>query len=415
MKRVIALLLVLLMVLSMAACGEETPDMATPDQITLPTTTAPGTTTFVPAIGDGVYCKTSYTTTSQTLNDNRDLVVATVGDRELTLGVLQIYYWMTVYGFLSEYGAYASYFGLDLTLPLDQQKCPESEGTWQQYFLETAVDTWHTYQCLVLQSEAENSPMDPELQKELDDLKANLEKAASDEGYSSVQQMLEQDIGPGITYDEYYTYLSVYSTGYSHYMYRSDHIEVTDAMIEEYFEKNKDYFAESEVTKESGKVVDVRHILVTPEGGTTDANGTTTYTEEEWMAAEQEAQELLDRYLNGGATEEFFAELAGLHTDDPGSKETGGLYENVRVGDMVEEFENWCFDDVRKVGDTGVVRTTYGYHVMFYSGEEAEWIYLSREGVIDEKITEFVTAAVDAYPLEANYDAMMLGHMDLAG
>ena len=169
------------------------------------------------------------------------------------------------------------------------------------------------------------------------------------------------------------------------------------------------------ITKDSGKVVDVRHILVTPEGGTTDSSGSTTYTEEEWMAAEAKAQDLLDRYLKGGATEDFFAELAGLHTADPGSKETGGLYENVRVGDMVEEFENWCFDDNRKVGDTGVVRTTYGYHVMFYSGEEAEWIYLSREGIIDEKITEFVTAAVDAYALNANYEAMILGHMDLAG
>ena len=35
---------------------------------------------------------------------------------------------------------------------------------------------------------------------------------------------------------------------------------------------------------------------------------------------------------------------------------------------MVSAFEDWCFGD-RKVGDTGIVETEYGCHVMFYSGD----------------------------------------------
>ena len=418
MKRLIALLLAAVMVLSMAACGKEdtaTPDEpisgATQDEATDPTEATP----YVPEIGDGVYCKTSYTVTEQELHDNRELVVATAGDRELTLGVLQIYYWMSIYGFLNEYGAYASYFGLDVSKPLDEQQCPEGDGTWQQYFLDNAVDTWHTYQCLVLQGEAENSPMDPELQKELDDLQVNLEEAAQEGGYQTVQEMFTADIGPGITYDDYYAYLSVYSTGYSHYMHRCDTMEITDDMIEAYFTENEAALAESEITKDSGKVVDVRHILVAPEGGTTADDGSTTYSDDEWAACEKKAQDLLDRYLNGDKTEEFFGDLAELYTEDPGSKETGGLYENVKTGDMVEEFDAWCFDDSRKAGDTGLVKTTYGYHVMFYSDDEPLWIYECREAVRDEKITEFVTEAVDAHELKADYEKMMLGHMDLAG
>lgn len=418
MKRLIALLLATVMVLSMAACGKEntaTPDEptkgATQDEATKPTEATP----YVPEIGEGVYCKTSYTVTDQELNDNRELVVATAGGRELTLGVLQIYYWMSIYGFLNQYGAYASYFGLDVSKPLDQQQCPEGEGTWQQYFLDNAVDTWHTYQCLVLQGEAENSPMDPELQKELDDLKGNLEKAAQEGGYKTVQEMFNADIGPGITYDDYYAYLSVYSTGYSHYMHRCDTMEITDDMIEAYFAKNEAALAESKITKDSGKVVDVRHILIAPQGGTKAEDGSTTYSDAEWAACEKKAQDLLDRYLNGDKTEEFFGDLAELYTEDPGSKETGGLYENVKTGDMVEEFDAWCFDDSRKAGDTGLVKTTYGYHVMFYSDDEPLWIYECREAVRDEKIEEFVTAAVDAHELKADYEKMMLGHMDLAG
>lgn len=424
MKRIIALLLAMIMVLSVTACGKEEPNAteppaaatkdeatATKDEATKPTEFTP----YVPKIGEGVYGKTSYTVTDQEIRDNRELVVATVADRELTLGVLQIYYWMSVYGFMNEYGAYAAYFGLDLTKPLDQQQCPEGEGTWQQYFLDSAVDTWHTYQCLVLQGEAENSPMNPEQQKELDNLQANLDKAAKDGGYETVAQMLEKDIAPGITYEDYYGYLSVYSYGYSHYMHRCDIMEITDDEIEAYFTKNEETLKASEITKDSGKLVDVRHILIAPQGGTTGEDGKTVYSEDEWASAEKKAQDLLDRYLNGDKTEAFFAELAELYTEDPGSKQTGGLYENVKTGDMVKEFDAWCFDDSRKTGDTGLVKTTYGYHVMFYSDDEPLWVYKCREGVRSEKIGEFVNAAVDANALNADYGKMMLGHKELAG
>ena len=80
---------------------------------------------------------------------------------------------------------------------------------------------------------------------------------------------------------------------------------------------------------------------------------------------------------------------------------------------LVAEFDAWCFDTSRKVGDTGIVKTTYGYHVMFYSGDEALWIYECREALRDELITEFVTAAVESNELQADYEKMLLGHMDL--
>ena len=416
MKRIVALALAVIMVLSMAACGK-TQGGATPDQpTTVPTTTAPAETTpYVPELGEGVYSKTSYTVTDQEVLDNSDLVVATVGDRQLTLGVLQIYYWMTVFGFLNEYGSYASYFGLDLTQPLDQQQCPEGDGTWQQYFLDTAVDTWHSYVGLGLQGEAENSPMNAEMQAELDNLKTSLEKDVQEKKYESVDQMLSAEICPGIDFEDYHTYLTEYYTGYSHYMHRCDTMEITDAMIEAYFNENQETLAESEITKEEGKVVDVRHILLSPKGGTTDDNGTTTYSEDEWAAAEKKAQQVLDLWKSGAQDEDFFGQLAELHTEDPGSAQNGGLYENVKTGKMVEEFDAWCFDDSRKYGDTGIVKTTYGYHVMFFSGEEALWIYECREAVREELISDFVTAAVEDNALTADYEKMMLTHIDLAG
>ena len=115
-------------------------------------------------------------------------------------------------------------------------------------------------------------------------------------------------------------------------------------------------------------LANVRHILVAFEGGSYDSTtGVTTYTVEEKEAAKTEAESILNEWKAGAATEETFAALANERSDD-GDGTTGGLYENVYPGQMVDAFEDWCFDN-RKVGDTGIVETEYGYHVMFYSGD----------------------------------------------
>ena len=95
----------------------------------------------------------------------------------------------------------------------------------------------------------------------------------------------------------------------------------------------------------------------------------TTYSDEEKAAAEQKANDLLSQFEAGEKTEDAFAALATENTMDPGSKENGGLYENVYRGQMVPTFNDWVFDSSRKAGDTGVVGTEYGYHVMYFCGD----------------------------------------------
>ena len=115
-------------------------------------------------------------------------------------------------------------------------------------------------------------------------------------------------------------------------------------------------------------LADVRHILVAFEGGSYDSTtGVTTYSDEEKAAAKTAAEEIYTEWKNGAATEESFAALANEKSDD-GDGTTGGLYEDIYPGQMVAAFEDWCFDN-RKAGDTGIVETEYGYHIMFYSGD----------------------------------------------
>ena len=113
------------------------------------------------------------------------------------------------------------------------------------------------------------------------------------------------------------------------------------------------------------ELVNVRHILVSFEG---DAQEDGTYSEEVKEAARASAEEILNEWKSGDATEDSFAALANEKSTDTGSNTNGGLYEDVYPGQMVTAFNDWCFDSARKSGDTGIVETNYGYHVIYYVG-----------------------------------------------
>lgn len=142
----------------------------------------------------------------------------------------------------------------------------------------------------------------------------------------------------------------------------------------------------------------VRHILAAFEGGTQDETaGTTTYSDEEKAAAKAEAEEILAEWKAGDATEDSFAELANTKSDD-GNGTTGGLYENISPdSSYVTNFKNWALED-HKPGDTGIIETEYGYHVMYYVGD-SEYTY--RDYQIENElrsadVTEWYNETVDA-------------------
>ena len=118
-------------------------------------------------------------------------------------------------------------------------------------------------------------------------------------------------------------------------------------------------------------LANVRHLLVQFEGGTTDAKGNKKYSDAEKATAKTEAERLLNAWKEGDATEATFIDFVKEHTDDAGSKESGGLYEDIHPeSNYVENFRNWALDVDRKPGDTGVIVSDYGYHVMYYSSDD---------------------------------------------
>ena len=150
------------------------------------------------------------------------------------------------------------------------------------------------------------------------------------------------------------------------------------------------------------ELVNVRHILIGFEGGTTDeTTGVTTYSEAEKLTAKNAAEVILEAFLEGEKTEEAFAELATKNTDDTGSQTTGGLYENVYPGQMVTNFNDWCFDSARKAGDTGIVETEYGYHVMYFVGNSGTTYrdYMIESTLRNADLTAWETALIEGAEL----------------
>lgn len=151
------------------------------------------------------------------------------------------------------------------------------------------------------------------------------------------------------------------------------------------------------------KTVNVRHILISPVDTTDSSASAKNATDEQWADAYAKAQDILNQYNSGEKTADSFAELAKANSAD-GSASNGGLYENVYPGQMVTPFNTWCFDN-RSVGDTAIVKTEYGYHVMYFDGatDTAVWQYTAEQSLAAEDSKTEAEKLQDAYTAKLNW------------
>ena len=144
--------------------------------------------------------------------------------------------------------------------------------------------------------------------------------------------------------------------------------------------------------------VDVRHILFKVDTSSLDSKADDYQAKLEELKAgkKQEAENALQAWKDGDATEESFAALANKLSEDPSSNTNGGLYKQVYKGQMVSEFNDWCFDESRKAGDTGIVANDaaggsyIGYHVMYFVGtDDPYWMVQVRNAMTNKAYSEW--------------------------
>ncbi len=127
-----------------------------------------------------------------------------------------------------------------------------------------------------------------------------------------------------------------------------------DLQIQNYLDgvfKREISVSEEEVQKvyNDDKTATVRHILLL----------TQEKSEEEKADIHKKMEGILSRAKSG----EDFSELAKTYSEDSGSKDNGGLYENFGRGQMVAPFEEAAFSvPVGEISD--IVETSFGYHII---------------------------------------------------
>ena len=313
----------------------------------------------------------------------------------LTNAQLSLFYWENFYNYYNQNYYYAMYLGLDPVHMDTSMYDEEAKRSWQEYFLTNALEDYRTYTAACEKATAEGFKLPDDVAENLKTIRENV-ASRSDEELSA--QLLSV-YGPGVTRESYLAYLEKLFLGASYIQAMQEKIEPTDEELSAYYDAHIDEY--ESVPKDDTGTVNVRHVLISP---------TDTDDENAWKAAEEKANKLYEEWKAGEINEESFAELAKANSEDPGSVENGGLYEDVYPGQMVETFHDWCFDAARKPGDTGIVKTDYGFHIMYFvsAGDTAYWKTAVREACQRELLTKHVDEMALAYNLRLDLDKIAL-------
>ena len=434
MTRKLAALL-LAMTLLLCGCGSQNAPAAEETEQPVPTTeeTVPVT---VPEDGDpnDVTCKGTYTAQSAL-----ETVVARSGEKELTNAQLQIWYWAEVARYRQENHETAP----DFDRPLDVQTCgiDETVNSWQQYFLKRALASWHSTQALVQHSVQVPLPTEEAYQPNLantekyvtgmpagevlygyythyrpnsmhraylDSLPETLAELAAEKGYESTVAMAQTAFGTGE--ESLASFAQDYNLAYMYFTHLSQYIEPAREELDAYYEGNAADFTAQ------GDLVDFRQILLIPEENqeagwtvTVAQDGTVTAPEEAWAACETKAQTMLEYWQKKNrGTEATFGETAHFQSQDTGMGKDGGKYLGIRKGELTEVLDTWCFDAARQPGDTAIVRSAYGVHILYFSARreiaraEAETAYYTQA-------QQAIIAEAEAmFPMEVTYSDIAL-------
>lgn len=267
-------------------------------------------------------------------------VYFSVGDNKITELEFDYYYNAGVNDYLTQYGSYVSYLGLDTTKDFASQQYSEN-FTWDDFFQQNAVNGITRTKALI--SEAKANGFEYDTKSDTDDHIENLKQAAANADMT-VDNYVKAYFGKYATLKNIRPFIeeSYYASKY--YAEVGKQKAASDEEISAYYEENKDTYdsVDYKVTEVAAKI---------PEGEeTTDAEGNKTTadpTEEQIAEAMKAAKAQADE------------KLETIDAD-------GELKENVRRSAAASVCRDWLFDAARQAGDSTVIEdeTNHKYYVL---------------------------------------------------
>lgn len=437
-RKILALVSAVLCLMVLWGCQK-----AEPEETTEPEATEVMVLATAPADGnpDDVTCKGSYGAERDDID--ADAVVATVGDAKLTNGELAVWY----HGAIARYRQEGHEENPDFEADLDLQECQAdgSVNSWQQYFLREALNDWHTAQALEVTARTDKIVTeeafhpDPEQesymagmpvteylygykeyfepnsmhQAYLDAVPQMLDTLAKEKGFADEDDLAEKAFGA--EREDLEAVAKLYNYGYMYFTQLTYTEEPEEAE-----EKTEEISAKEE------RLVDIRHILLVPQsvtdrkGNVTDPvtvaeDGAVTCSENLWNKNGNLAKKLLREWKNPYKnSEKDFREMAYRESDDAASSENGGIYRRIRQGQLITELDRWCFDETRKVGDTTIIRTKLGDHILYFAGSKTTADVQSEQEQTKHEQKEIIAGLKERFPAKIDYSKIQLSRAEAA-
>jgi parvulin-like peptidyl-prolyl isomerase len=338
----------------------------------------------------------------------RMLTAVKCGTDKYTIADFEYYFGSNYNYFMSQYGSYASYFGLSTGTDLKEQTCSISDDenvkTWYDYFESMALDNMKQVSAFCNYAEQNGIVMDDEDNATVDEQISSAKESADSGGYKDLDAYLEATYGPGVNEEVVRTQLSRQVLAVKVATQVQDGFTFTDEEKETEYQNNKDewdlftydyYFVQAEEVP-----------VETAEDTTTDASGDTeqtseantddTATSDPSVSLDQDTEESSEETEETAVTEETMADaktkadaIEAAYKENPDTSLTDIAREvlqddtvnattetDLEGSNISETMAEWIKDASRRSGDSTVLESAdTGYYVVVYRSRSDNHYY----------------------------------------
>lgn len=264
--------------------------------------------------------------------------------------------------YITQYGSYLSYFGLDTSKDLSTQMYSETL-TWKDYFEQNAVESLKQNKALMAEAKAAGFTYDTT--DEYNTFKETIKTSAAAAGVSD-KEYVRSIYGSYATMGRIEEYVKNDMVMNAYYQKLQEDNAPSDDEIQSYYEENKatydsvDYrltTIEADLPTEPTELADPVEETVADTTGSTDGTAATDSTQDTaYQPSDAEiAKAMEDAKVLADDAEQTVAK-------------DGEAHENEKKSSVNYLISDWLFDDARKAGDTTVITNdnSHCYYVVAF-------------------------------------------------